>query len=456
MTRTLLALFVAAFFAGCSSPSSPISGAGSGGLVIIPHAINFGSDPSGQPKDTTVELFDEAIDSVTITASGASPSVTDTNFTHVVSLAPDGSHTIAIRFTPSSQTTNGTDTLRYIESGKNYTALLTLDATDTGGGTTGGTSGSLFVPAEVDFGSVAVGVWRDTTVALVNTGNQPVTILSSAVNSVQAQDTNFRLPVTIQGGGYILIHLQFNPNAPGPQSAIDSIHYAAGGTQHYAVSTLTATGVSASNTPSSGSTFTYDYSAVDTTGVTGPHSDSTYTVVTNTLSFGGKANVVEVQGGNGSISYFHLESNGDISIYADLSSIPIPIGITLSWFTIPIGSKTPQSNSLFDSTITMPYGGTTVPVAVSLTSTAKDLGPATITAAGHSFPCEQGSITVTLTATAFGGLVPVASSAQTTTVWYSKQLKYYPERQDEIVNSGILQGNTTSSDTYLLKSYSEK
>ena len=457
MTRTLLVLVIAAaVIAGCSSPNSPVNNPNSGGgLVIVPHTINFGSAANGQPRDTSVELFDEGVDSVTIIGNGTSAGVTDSSFTHSISLAPDGSRMIMVAFAPSTQDTTGTDTLRYTESGKNYTSVLTLQAT-VSGGSNGGGSGSLFVPTAVDFGSLPIGSWHDTTVAIVNSGTTPVTILSSSVNSIEVQDTNFHIPSVLNPGSFLLIHLDFNPNASGLQAAADTIHYLTGGNMKTAIITMTATGISTSNTPGPGSTFTYDYSAVDTNGVTGPHSDSTYTVVSNTLDFAGKTSVIEVQSSAGSISYYHLEQNGDLAVYVDLSTIPLPIGVTSSWFVIPIGSKVPLSQTLFDSTVMYPYNGTTIPVAVSITSSAKDIGPTTVTAAGHSFACEKGSLSVTFSASAFGGFVTLASQQTTATISYSKVLKYYPERQDQTVNSGIALGNTTTSDTYLLKSYNEK
>jgi hypothetical protein len=213
--------------------------------------------------------------------------------------------------------------------------------------------------------------------------------------------------------------------------------------------------------PSAGSTFSYTYTSVDTNGVTSTPSDSTYSILSDSMTYGGKTNVLAVESQDGGISYYHLETNGDISIYVDLSSLipvslPFPLPITTNWFVIPIGSGTEQTSTLFDTTITVPISGTNTQVTILIQTNAKDLGAATVSAAGNSFACEQGSITVTASATTFGGFVQLAASAQTTTIWYSKQLKYYPERQDKTVNSGLLLGNSTTSDTYLLSSYNVK
>ncbi len=444
--------------AGCSSSTSPSSNGGSGsggGGLFVPDTVNFGSVANGQTKDTVISIFNETSSAITITGSSLSSSqAKDTNFSHPVSVAP-GYINVHIEFTPSSSGINSAvDSIHYQSAGKTYTAAMTLEANTSGG--TGGNTGSLFGPTKVDFGLIPIGQWHDTMIVLGNTGTGPLTILSSSMNSIEAQDTNFLDSVTISAGGYTMIHLQFNPNQAGPQTAVDTLHYLTGSTLRTSTITLTAVGGAPSNTPGPGSMYTYDYSAIDTNGVTGPHSDSTYTIVTNSLTFAGKTDVVEAQNSDGNISYYHLESNGDLSVYVDLSNIPFPIGASSAWFVIPIGSKVAQSTTLFDSTIQYPYNGSSIPVAVSITSTSKDMGPATINIPGHSFPSEKGSLSVSVTASAFGGFVTLASQVVTATIWYSKQLKYYPERQDAIVNSGVILGNTTSSDTYLLKSYSLK
>ncbi len=201
-----------------------------------------------------------------------------------------------------------------------------------------------------------------------------------------------------------------------------------------------STSGSAGTYPSAGSTFTYTYTSVDTNGVTSAPSDSTYNILSDSMTYGGKTNVLAVQSQDGGISYYHIESNGDISIYIDVSSLlpvslPISLPITTTWFVIPIGSGTEQTSTLFDTTITIPYNGTNLQVTIAIQTDAKDLGAATVPAAGNSFVCEEGSIAVTASASGLGGFLQLAASTQTTTIWYSKQLNYYHERQDKPVNS---------------------
>jgi hypothetical protein len=227
-------------------------------------------------------------------------------------------------------------------------------------------------------------------------------------------------------------------------------------------STSPSSGGNSGPYPSAGSTFTYTYTSVDTNGVTSAPSDSTYTILSDSETYGGKTNVLAVESQDGGISYYHLESNGDISIYVDLSSlIPIPIALPIStnWFIIPIGSGIEQKIVLFDSTIGFPLNGVNTPIEVLVQTDATDLGSWNVSAANASFSSEKGSMVLTASASAsvLGLSVPVASYTQTSTIWYSKQLKYYPEREDQLVTGGALLGTpTTTSDTYLLQSYSEK
>ncbi len=282
MTRILLVFLAAAAIAGCSSSTAPISNGGSGGgLVLVPHALDFGSVPSGQTKDTTIGLFDEGIDTATITSNGVSSgAVRDTNFSHPLTLGPDGSRTIHIEFTPSSQTASGTDTLYYTSGGIPYNAVLSINSSPTGGGSTGGGSGGVYAPTVIDFGSLPIGQMHDTSIVLVNTGTASITMLSSAVNSSEAQDTNFSTPLTINAGGYIMVHLQFDPAQAGFRTAVDSLHYLAGGSLHSLGITMIANGVSTVTSPGAGSTFTY---AVDTNGVL--IGTTTETIISNTLTY---------------------------------------------------------------------------------------------------------------------------------------------------------------------------
>jgi hypothetical protein len=453
MNRTVSHLLVAAFLAslsmltGCSASTSPNLTGGTGGLVLVPHTIDFGSVPNGQTVDTSINLFNESADTITITSNGlSSPAVTDTNFSHPIVLAPDGSRNIEVGFAPSAQNSTGMDSIHYRSGGSSYVALLTLKANPSG---TTGSSGSLFVPTKIDFGSLSVGQWHDTSVVIANTGSTPITIVSSFVSSSEARDTNFLQPITISGGSYAMIHLEFNPAQAGFRTAVDSIRYMSGSTSHSAGIILTATGVAGSKTPGPGSTYTY---SVDTSGV---HlsQPSTYTIVSNSLFYQGKSNVVEVRDDTGGIEYYHIESNGDLSIFIDFNALAaLPIPLPTAWLVIPIGSKSTTTGILYDTTVQ--YQG--FPVTIQILDTGKYVGPSQVLAAGKTFATEQGSIAVALTASSFS--FTVASSETTVNLWYSNALAFYPKRHEVAVTNGSALGlpSGTRTTNYILSSYSIK
>lgn len=332
---------------------------------------------------------------------------------------------------------------------------MTLTAS---GGNSGGAGSLLPIPATLNFGSLPIGQAHDTTIILVNTGTSPLTITADGLSSTQATDTNFSKPVQIAAQNDITIHLQFNPSAAGVQTAVDTFHYTVGGSNGMTTITLSAAGVSvATSSPGPGSTFTY---AVDTSGV--PQGDSTYTVVSNSLSFQGKTNVLEVSGPTGDLNYYHVESNGDISVYLDLSSYSAELAgagimttIPSTWVTIPLGSKQQVTSVLFDSTLTLEN----LPVTVIISDTGLYLGTSSVTAAGKLFQTNMGSMSIAINAT-IEGILPVFSGENETEIWYSNTLGYYPKRQDVSSSSqgGVGTGTTTTATTtnYKLQSYTIK
>jgi hypothetical protein len=476
MNRTLFRSFflfsatiIIAAMSGCSTSTSPSSsgGNGGGGGLDIP-VVNFGVVPAGQVRDTTISFFNNGADTVTITGDAlSSTSAQDLNFTSPVSIAPNQYKNFGFQFTPTATVNVVTDSIRYQAGGKSYTALMTLEANASSGGGTG--NGSLVaIPTVVNFGSLPIGQWHDTTISLVNSGSGPITIISNTVSSGEGRDTNFSGSVLIAAQSGMNIHIQFNPSQAGARSATDQIKYATGGIIETLTITLQAQGGGSTGgggtTPGPNSMYTFDYSSVDTNGITSPHTDSTYTIVSNTLTFQGKSNVIEVRDGSGGLNYYHLEANGDISLFVDFSQAAAFASVPSQWLLIPIGSKIEQTKTLFDTSITDPTGQAPAPIAITLTTDGKDLGATDVNAANNHFACENGSLMITLsgtTAVPILGTIQVFSQANTITISYSKLIGFYPERKDVSTNSQINPSTfqtqtTTTSDTYLLKSYVKK
>lgn len=450
MTRIILSLLLFATIAGCSSsPTAPPSGGGNNGSLVVPDTINFGTVSTGQTHDTAISLSNASSDTLTITGDAlSSPIAHDTNFTHSVALAPKGGFVIVhLQFDPSSLGINtATDSIHYKIMGTSYSALVTLTGEGEG---FAANIGNLVAANPISFGMLPIGQWHDTTVLLVNNGTGPLTITSSTLSSSEGQDTNFAQPMLIPAGGYQMVHVQFNPSSMGLRMVMDTLHYTTAGTTKVTVITMNATGAQTTTTPGPGSTYTF---AVDTNGIKLP--SSTYTVISNSLTFQGKSNVVELRDDTGGTAYYHVESNGDLSVYIDFnanSALPIPV--PPAWLTIPLGSKQKTTAVLYDTNIT--YNG--FPATIQAVDTGAYQGSSQVPAAGKTFATDQGSLSVALTVSSFG--FSVFSYETVVNIWYAKQIAFYPKRRDVSQTAGsTLIGVPAISTTtnYLLTSYSIK
>jgi hypothetical protein len=331
-------------------------------------------------------------------------------------------------------------------------------STAPGGG--GNSQAPLIIPTTVDFGIVGVGEKKDTVIPLINTSSDYIIITGSALSGSEGRDTNFDHPVLIAKGGFLNIHLQCIPAMEHPVSFYDSIRYEAGGKSYVSIISLTATGgtggTGGSTVPGPGSSFTFDTWQVDTLGVSSRHVDSIYTIVTNSLSFQGKTNVIEVRGPSGDLTYYHVESNGDVSTFVDLSGggvAPIPLPVSSAWFTIPLGSKRTISNTLFDTTISVQ--GIPLPIDAKIVSVGSYVGSPSLTVAGKTFPTDEGALTVTASGSV-GGFLTLFSQSTAINIWFVKELAFYAKRQDVTTLSQQGQPDQTSSSNYELKSYVKK
>ncbi|GEM_PF-1545961 len=450
-------LLIAGVIAGCSS--STTAPGNRPGFLAVRDTIAFGLVANGQTRDTSIRISNTGGDNLTITSEAASSSaVVDSNFRQPVVLAPGDYRDISIFFSPSGSQT-AYDSIKYQTDGKNAVATITLVAN---GGSNGGGNGSsllLLVPNSINFGSIPVGQWHDTTLFLVNGGTSPIVITSAVMSGGEGKDTT-AMPVILTSGQTRLIHVAFNPSQAGPRVVTDQINYVSNGTSSAVTLTIQANGTTSGggggtgNAPGPGSTFTFDTWQVDTNGIAGPHSDSTYTIVSNSLTIHGKSNVMAVRGPSGDVTYYHVESNGDLSVYVDFSNISangIPVSAFLSsnWFVIPLGSRSAINQTLMDTSIT--YNG--FPVQLTITEAGSYLGSPTVMAAGKSFATAMGSLKFSGKISGLGGLLSITNSLAFD-IWYSRTLGFYPERQDVNTSSGGLgQSAQTTSSNYLLKSY---
>lgn len=316
----------------------------------------------------------------------------------------------------------------------------------------GGSGSSALIVPNIDFGTVAPMDTYDTLIPITNGGDASITITGNGTSG-EAHDTNFPRGLLLSPRGYQLLHVQFVAKDTGLRTAYDSIHYyqSTGGsgtallkmTAH--VSSSAPGGGGTVVNPGPGSSYTYDSWAVDTNGNSGTHADSTFTIMSNSLSYQSKTNVIQVREPSGDISYYHMEANGDLSIFLDLASGGLPA--PSQWFTIPLGSHKSKTVPLYDTT--------TQGFEVKIEAVSAYAGPSSIAANGKTFATDQGSLAIVTTITVAGLFTQTQSHI--VSIWFAKQLGFYAKRTDvDSTPSGLTGPAVTSSTNYVLKTYSIK
>jgi hypothetical protein len=122
--------------------------------------------------------------------------------------------------------------------------------------------------------------------------------------------------------------------------------------------------------PGSGSSFVFSKYAIDSNHVKVPGSDSTETktVISTAGSMQGESNVYQIAGSTDT-TYFSYQANGDIKF---LSAEKAGDSVVASWLTLPVGSRTAQSATIFSDTL--PIFG-----YMNIKWSAKHIGTANIT-----------------------------------------------------------------------------
>src|ERR1035441_9173974 len=199
---------------------------------------------------------------------------------------------------------------------------------------------TISIPMSIDLGNARLevcgdtllGTPRDTTLPMVNTGNDTLRIRSvssqSQLFSVISDDS------VIPPAGTGPLHLRFCPSQNGMSSA--TIVVASNATQDSSL-TLTVNGNGVPYTPGVGSTFIYNAVKIDTTGKPIPPTYlDTQSIVVTGLTYQGKTNVSETADS----TYFEVETNGDVSIYtAGFPTYPSTNLVGNGWLTLPFGSQ---------------------------------------------------------------------------------------------------------------------
>src|SRR5205085_507454 len=149
-------------------------------------------------------------------------------------------------------------------------------------------------PAQIEFGSLAVGKCKDTVIKLTNTGNDNLTITASTLTGETSSFTliNAAFPMTIAPGASATFTIHFCPTAATSFLATDSL-------TSDATSGSTGILLHGTGTPFvllAGSTFHFTGFRLDSSGTRIQGSDflSIDTVAANEMSYAGKSNVARI------------------------------------------------------------------------------------------------------------------------------------------------------------------
>ena len=112
------------------------------------------------------------------------------------------------------------------------TFLVGCQGVSAAGGTSGKqqTNNLSFGSSSLDFGIVAVGTSKTTTLIATNSGTAPITINSAAISTKYFAFSAPSLPLTIVPGQSAPVKVKFTPNAPGPFNATATVSSNAGNT----------------------------------------------------------------------------------------------------------------------------------------------------------------------------------------------------------------------------------
>jgi len=192
-----------------------VTGQGSASALILTDksSLDFGNVEVGSNKSLAIHISNPGSDTLTI----SSITTSDPEFTMTISskvLAPGASFDDTVRFTPTSP---GPVSADLTLTSNAPTSPTVLPMTGTGVGVVTMT----IEHADISFGEVAVGAYKDTTLSITNTGNDTLRI--SSFTSGNPSFSVETLITTIAPAGIEIFTLRFEPDAAGPVSTIFSV-----------------------------------------------------------------------------------------------------------------------------------------------------------------------------------------------------------------------------------------
>jgi hypothetical protein len=287
-------------------------------IAVLPTSVSFGSVTTGTTNTQTVTVQNSGNASLTITqASVIGSGFTESGVSLPLTLAPGASSAFTLSFTPvTASTVSGTLTLASNASipslnvplsGTGLPQVLQLSANST----------------SLRFGSQTLSTSASQTVTLTNTGNSSVTISQLSVTGTAFSFSGFTAPLTVAPGQSTTFSVIFDPTTAGNFSGTASIvSNATNSPQSIALSGVGAAPVTHSVTlswqPSTSSVVGYNVYEATTSG--GPYTKMTSSPTPSTI-------FSDTSVTSGDTYYFvttAVDSSGDESTYSNQAVAVIP------------------------------------------------------------------------------------------------------------------------------------
>jgi hypothetical protein len=287
-------------------------------ISVTPASVNFGSISTGVTNTQTLTISNPGTANLTLsqaveTGSGFSLS----GLAMPLTIAPGGSYAFSVSFNPASAGTfSGTLTL----SNNSPTPSLSVPLSGSGVAPTLTLAVS---PASLSFGNVTTGTSASQTVSLTNTGNSNVTLSQDSISGAGFNVSGLSFPLTLSPGQATSFSVVFAPAATG--SITGSVVVSSNASNSPTTVSLTGTGaspiqhtVSVSWTPSSTTYAGFNLYRGTTSG--GP-----YTKLDSSLLASSSFSDGSVSSGQ---TYYYVatevDSNGVESAYSNESAAAIP------------------------------------------------------------------------------------------------------------------------------------
>lgn len=414
---SLCALLMVFVISGCSEDTvSPVV---KNPILTGPGSIGFGDVALGACKDTTIRYDNTTGKTITLTSvTFAGAGFEWTGSALPVEVAAGTSIDLKVRYCPVAKDSAGATLVFKGTGGDSVAVKLTGNGLDLRPLVTG--------PLSIKFSPTEIGACRDTIIRYDNTTSNEVSLTDLTITGSGSSAFQWMgdvLPSTIAVGGSIDIKIRFCASAK--DSAIAVLNLNGLGGQPVQIR-LTGTGtevISNNDGPTVGSIFLYDFFLTNEAGVKVPGSDRTLEdeVVETGATYKGKSDVFVVLE-SGELSYYAIESNGDVSVYVNSAQGGPFGGLIGGWKTLPYGSKRTNVTLMTKDTV-IEDASFPAPITVKVKQTASYTGETSVKIGTTTYTVENVTF-VTSVDLLLGGIIPVGNITNTVQAGFIRSIGY--------------------------------